>query len=125
MIEERDTNLTEDKMKGENKDLQNVETDLVLPQILGSSYKMSLSQISWKSSNTDVISIKNGEGYTYPDYIGKVTQPSEDTEVTLTGTFTFTKTNSNIEKDIVLTKDYKVLVKGKSLDEEEGSVPFL
>ena len=119
MIEERDTNLTEDKMKGENKDLQNVETDLVLPQILGSSYKMSLSQISWKSSNTDVISIKNGEGYTYPDYIGKVTQPSEDTEVTLTGTFKFTKTNSNIEKDIVLTKDYKVLVKAKAIDEEE------
>ena len=61
MIEERDTNLTEDKMKGENKDLQNVETDLVLPQILGSSYKMSLSQISWKHINSCDEVLKIGE----------------------------------------------------------------
>ena len=118
MNEEIDANLTEDKMKGENTDLQNVETDLVLPQILGSTYKQSLSQISWKSSNTDVIAIQDGEGYTYPDYIGKVTQPTEDTEITLTATFKFTKTNSSLEKDITFTKDYKVLVKAKKIDEE-------
>ncbi|WP_455543564.1 InlB B-repeat-containing protein, partial [Intestinibacter sp.] len=118
-MEEEIATLTEEKMKGENTDLQNVQSNLVLPQILGNSYKLSLSQISWTSSNTDVISIKNGDGYAYPDYVGQVTQPAEDTEVTLTATFKFNKTNSAIEKDIILKKEYKVLVKAKTVDEEQ------
>ena len=112
--------VTEDSIKGENVNLQEVTSDLDLPQILGGSYRNSLTQITWTSSNPEIIEIvKNGYDWDYNNYTGKVTIPSSDTQVTLTAAFTFTKTNSTYEEDIILTKEFQVAVKKTGGDEEE------
>lgn len=109
--------LTEDSIKGGNTDLNNVTKDLVLPQIIGNNARKAWSKITWESSNTDVISIENtGYNSLINPKAGKVKQQPDDTEVTLTATFTANDTilNSYVEKPkdfTTLTKTYKVIVK--------------
>nr|WP_253288307.1 carboxypeptidase regulatory-like domain-containing protein [Blautia sp. MSJ-19] len=111
-------NLTWDKIKGSNTDVAGVTSDLTLPQCLNTSAKMAWSKITWTSSNEDVISFKDtGYGSLIDAKTGVVTQPKEDTEVTLTATFNANDTllNSYVEKVsdfATLTKEFKVTVKG-------------
>lgn len=111
-------NLTWDKIKGSNTDAAEVTSDLTLPQCLSTSAKMAWSKITWTSSNEDVISLKDtGYGSLIDAKAGVVTQPKEDTEVTLTATFNANDTllNSYVEKVsdfAALTKEFKVMVKG-------------
>lgn len=76
--------LNGDKIKGNNKSIDEVTEDLSLPQIMGSGANSSWSTISWESSNTDAINIKQGDdwGYITVPRIGVVTRTEEDQEVT-------------------------------------------
>ena len=110
--------LDEAKIKGENESLGAVEKTLVLPQILSNSARTAWSQITWESSNPDILAIE-GTGYdTLLDAkAGKITAPETDQEVTLTATFKANDSilNSYVEKvsDFkTFQKAFKVTVKG-------------
>ena len=109
--------LTADQIKGANASLDEVTENLTLPQCMTDSSRTAWSQITWTSSNEDVIKIdKTGyDGITDPKQ-GTVTRPAEDTEVTLTATFNANEANlnTNVEKvsDFEPTvKTFKVTVK--------------
>ncbi|QSX04861.1 S-layer homology domain-containing protein [Sedimentibacter sp. zth1] len=95
---EQDVNLlTEDAIKNENVDLQNVKTQLILPSEIGSKK----SWITWES-NSDLIKI---EGNSLDGYKGNVTIPTEDTEASLTATFKYRFSDDpiTVEKIVPIT----------------------
>ena len=107
-----------DNIKGANTEQTEVTTDLTLPQIMTASARTSWSQITWTSSDPDVISIDD-TGYnaiTDPKK-GTIHAQPEDKEVTLTATFQANDSslNGNVEKVAdfaTYTKEFKVTVKG-------------
>lgn len=110
--------LTWDRIKGENTSQTEVTSNLTLPQCMGTSLRTVWSTISWTSSNPDVISIQK-PSIDSPIYAatGVINQPVEDTEVTLTATFTANKSvmNEQVEKisDInTISVPFTVTVKG-------------
>lgn len=110
--------LTWDRIKGENTSQTEVTSNLTLPQCMGTSLRTVWSTISWTSSNPDVISIQK-PSIDSPIYAatGVINQPVEDTEVTLTATFTANESvmNEQVEKisDInTISVPFTVTVKG-------------
>ena len=110
--------LTWDRIKGENTSQTEVTSNLTLPQCMGTSLRTVWSTISWTSSNPDVISIqKPSIDSSLYAATGVINQPVEDTEVTLTATFTANKSvmNEQVEKisDInTISVPFTVTVKG-------------
>ena len=110
--------LTWDRIKGENTSQTEVTSNLTLPQCMGSSLRTVWSTISWTSSKPDVISIqKPSIDSSNHAATGVINQPVEDTEVTLTATFTANKSvmNEQVEKisDInTISVPFTVTVKG-------------
>ena len=109
--------LTWDKIKGENTDQTEVTSNLTLPQRMGNSLRTVWSTITWTSSNTDVIQIQNPSDSLSYEATGVINQPEEDTEVTLTATFTANDSvmNEQVEKtsDIdTISVPFIVTVKG-------------
>ena len=110
--------LTWDRIKGENTSQTEVTSNLTLPQCMGSSLRTVWSTISWTSSNPDVISIqKPSIDSSIYAATGVINQPVEDTEVTLTATFTANESvmNEQVEKisDInTISVPFTVTVKG-------------
>ena len=110
--------LTWDSIKGNNESQEEVDSDLTLPGCMGSNARSVWSEITWESSEPDVISIQapSIDSMIYPR-TGKIQPKTEDTEVTLTATF---KANSNVINDYfekvdsfgTITKTFKVTVKG-------------
>ena len=112
--------VTAETIRGTNTDLTNVTQNLVLPKVVDGK---KWTQISWTSSNEQVISISN-QNQTSADtlfnpYVGVVKQGAADQDVTLTAKFTFQRTNDTIggEEPIVLYLTYKVTVKAISADQ--------
>lgn len=110
--------LTWDKIKGSNETQTEVTSNLTLPQCMGTSLRQVWSTITWTSSNTDVVSIQK-PSIDSPIYAatGVINQPVEDTEVTLTATFTANDTvmNEQVEKatDIATIRvPFTITVKG-------------
>lgn len=87
MQEEADR-LTWDSIKGSNTSEEEVASDLTLPGCMGSNARSVWSQITWESSDPDVISIQKPsiDSMIYPK-TGKIQPKAADTEVTLTATF--------------------------------------
>ena len=117
-IETDHASLTWDKIKGSNTDETAVTSDLTLVRCMTSSMRTAWSEITWTSSNTDVISIENPsvDSPIYPA-TGKITQPTDDTQVTLTATFYANDTllNDRVEEVsdfTTLKKEFTVTVKG-------------
>lgn len=110
--------LTWDRIKGENTSQTEVTSNLTLPQCMGTSLRTVWSTISWTSSNTNVISIqKPSIDSSLYAATGVINQPVEDTEVTLTATFTANESvmNEQVEKisDInTISVPFTVTVKG-------------
>ena len=110
--------LTWDRIKGENTSQTEVTSNLTLPQCMGTSLRTVWSTISWTSSNTNVISIqKPSTDSSLHAATGVINQPVEDTEVTLTATFTANESvmNEQVEKisDInTISLPFTVTVKG-------------
>ena len=109
--------VTAETIRGANTDLTNVTQNLVLPKVVDGK---KWTQISWTSSNEQVISISN-QNQTSADtlfnpYVGVVKQGAADQDVTLTAKFTFQRTNDTIggEEPIVLYLTYDVIVKAIS-----------
>ena len=117
MQEEADR-LTWDSIKGSNTSEEEVASDLTLPGCMGSNARSVWSQITWESSDPDVISIQKPsiDSMIYPK-TGKIQPKAADTEVTLTATF---KANDivlndyfeNADKFGTITKTFTVTVKG-------------
>ncbi len=112
--------VTAETIRDTNNDLQTVTQNLVLPKVVDGK---KWTQISWTSSNEQVISISD-QNQTSADtlfnpYVGVVKQGATDQEVTLTAKFTFQRTNDTIggEKPIVDYRIYKVTVKAISADQ--------
>ena len=108
--------LTWDVIKGDNAAQTAVTADLVLPVFIGAdAYADVISDITWESSNTEVISITtNGNAWDHEASTGTVTKPLEDTEVTLTATLTFKKDSS-----CKVQKTFDLTVKGYTQEELE------
>ena len=110
--------LTWDRIKGKNTSQTEVTSNLTLPQCMGTSLRTVWSTISWTSSKPDVISIqKPSIDSSLYAATGVINQPVEDTEVTLTATFTANKSvmNEQVEKisDInTISVPFTVTVKG-------------
>lgn len=112
--------VDEEAIRGENADLNSVSENLVLPKVADG--KM-WTQISWTSSNDNVISISS-ENQTSADtlfepYVGVVKPGAENQKVTLTATFTFQRTNdvTGSEEPITINKVYEVTVKAINEDQ--------
>lgn len=107
-------------IKGENADLNSVSENLVLPKVVDG--KM-WTQISWTSSNDNVISISSEKQASadtlFEPYVGVVKPGAEDQKVTLTATFAFQRTNdvTGSEEPITMNKVYQVTVKAISEDQ--------
>ena len=105
-------------IKGTNTDQQEVTSDLTLPKCMGTSAKQVWSRITWTSSNEDIIHVQTQSTDAIIDpSVGVVTQPAEDTEVTLTAVFSANDNvlNTNVEQIAdfgTVTKEIKVTVKG-------------
>ena len=114
--------LVWDTIRNANLTEEEVTTDLILPQCMGTSARKVWSEITWTSSDPSVISIdKTGYDSMIDPKKGTVTQPTEDTKVTLTATFQANDTalNEYVEKvgDFgTITKTFEVTVKGKQAD---------
>ena len=113
--------VDEDAIKGENTAIDNVTENLVLPKVVDNK---KWTQISWTSSNEQVISVSNKNQSTadtlFNPYVGVVKQGATDQKVTLTAKFTFQRTNdvTGSEEPIVLYKAYNVTV--KAIDGEQA-----
>ena len=113
--------VDEDAIKGENTAIDNVTENLVLPKVVD---EKKWTQISWTSSNEQVISVSNKNQSTadtlFNPYVGVVKQGATDQTVTLTAKFTFQRTNdvTGSEEPIVLYKAYNVTV--KAIDGEQA-----
>ncbi|MEG0569526.1 MAG: hypothetical protein RR543_03965, partial [Erysipelotrichales bacterium] len=101
-----------DNMKKDNPDLDNVTSNLDLPQHIDGK---KWARITWTSSDTNIITVDTSNtsnpSHFYDPYIGKVKQSYDDKIVTLTAT---TKNNlvQTGQKDLIIPKDIKVTVKG-------------
>ena len=113
--------VSEADLLGENKSLGNVTSDLVLPKIADGK---KWTQISWTSSDDNVISISSKNQTTadtlFNPYVGTVKQGAADEKVTLTAAFTFQRTNevTGREEPVVLYKTFDVTV--KAIDGEKA-----
>ena len=88
---------------GSNTSSTEVTSDLTLPQIMGTNARQVWSQVTWTSSDPDIIAIQStGYDSLIDPKAGKITQPTNDTEVTLTATF---KANDTILNDNVESVD--------------------
>lgn len=100
--------VDDDVIKGSNHSTAEVKTDLILPKYVGDG---RWSEISWISTNTDVISIgKTNPSDFYSDYKGTVKRGTKDEAVKLIAIFTFNYTNSG--EAVALNKEFIVNVKG-------------
>lgn len=99
--------LTDESIKDQNTDLQNVKTQLNLPSEIGGKK----SWITWES-DSNLVKI---DGNSLNGYTGKVTIPSVDTNVNLKATFTYRYS------DIAITaeKTFPIVIKAPSGDEAE------
>ena len=115
--------VTAETIRGTNTDLTNVTQNLVLPKVVDGK---KWTQISWTSSNEQVISISNQNQASadtlFDPYVGVVKQGAADQKVTLTAKFTFQRTNDTIgsEEPIVLYLTYDVTVKAISETQAEA-----
>ncbi|SFB18592.1 Ig-like domain (group 2) [Acetitomaculum ruminis DSM 5522] len=97
--------ITEDDIKGDNENLDEVKENLKLPNSVSGA---GFADITWTSSNKNVIAIT---GYSWDDFSkGTITQPDEDTDVTLTANIKFNKTDYS-DKEISIEKKFVVTVK--------------
>ena len=106
--------MTTEILNNVTVDMENdVTENLSLPKIVDNK---KWTQISWVSSNTDVISISTENQSTadtlFNPYIGVVKQGETDEQVTLTATFTFMLTNdvTGNEQPITMNKTFTVTV---------------
>lgn len=106
---------------GSNTSATEVTSDLTLPQIMGTNARQVWSQVTWTSSDPNIIAIQStGYDSLIDPKAGKITQPTNDTEVTLTATFKANDTilNDNVESvdDFgTIVKIFKVTVKGNGI----------
>ena len=100
--------VDDDAIKGSNDSTAEVKTDLILPKFVGNA---RWSQISWISTNVDVISVgKANPSDFYSDYKGTVKRGTKDEKVKLIAVFTFNYANSG--EEVVLNKEFTVNVRG-------------
>lgn len=105
--------LSEIQLSGE------VESDLELPKYIGGQNGKTWVEIQWKTSDSRVIAISEENQWDsadarYNPYVGKVLRGEADQAVTLTATAVFNRTNNangGTEQEILLTKEYPVVVK--------------
>ena len=105
-IEAESELMTAERILGENKDINSVTSDLILPRCMGTSLKTAWSVTDWSSSDPSVISVEKPDPDTaLTPATGKVHPQSEDKEVTLTAEF---KVNDVILNSYVETpEDFK------------------
>lgn len=114
--------VSETDLLGGNESLDNVTSVLVLPKIADGK---KWTQISWTSSDDNVISISSKNQTTadtlFNPYVGTVKQGATDKNVTLTAAFTFQRTNevTGREEPVVLYKTFDVIV--KAIDGEKAA----
>ncbi|MBR1811160.1 MAG: hypothetical protein IJ766_05890 [Clostridia bacterium] len=111
--------VTAETIKGNNASLDEVTDDLVLYKTVNgeNGSRIGWTLISWESSAPDVIAVddsaQSSSDTLFAPYIGRVKRGMRDTDVTLTATFTFQRTDATTnEAPITITKDYAVTVKG-------------
>lgn len=109
--------LSWNMIKGSNEDAAAVTTDLSLPQCMSTSAKTAWSEITWESSDPEVITFEDtGYGMISPKK-GVIHPRPADTEVTLTATFKANDTllNGNVESVddfATYTREFKITVEG-------------
>lgn len=117
-MNEEGNDLTWDTIKGGNASQDAVTESLTLPQIMTSSARTAWSNITWTSSNPEVISIdKTGYDGITDAKKGTVHEVADDTQVTLTASFKVNESilNKNVDKEKNFTtfeKQFVVTVKG-------------
>lgn len=99
--------LTEESIKDQNSDLQNVKTQLNLPSKIGGEK----SWITWES-DSNLVKI---DGNSLNGYTGKITISSVDTNVNLKATFTYRYS----DVAITVEKTFPIVIKAPSGDEAE------
>ncbi len=107
-------NLTQEELKGENTDLNHVQSDLTLP---GKVNNKSYAKLQWESSNPDVLEIKiEGDSWD-PTYKGIAKPGVEDKNVTLTATVEYNFTNNESEEEEIskLKKEFDITVKAAAV----------
>lgn len=115
--------VTDQSIAASNASIDDVTENLELPKIIDDK---KWTQISWSSSNENVISIST-ENQTTADtlfnpYVGVVKQSAADEQVTLTASFTFMLTNdvTGNETPITMSKVFTVTVKAMRDEEAEA-----
>nr|WP_296156060.1 Ig-like domain-containing protein [uncultured Blautia sp.] len=110
--------LSWNMIKGSNEDAAAVTTDLSLPQCMSTSAKTAWSEITWESSDPEVITFEDtGYGALINPKKGVIHPRPDDTEVTLTATF---KANDNllngnvesVDDFATYTREFKITVVG-------------
>ncbi len=110
--------LSWNMIKGSNEDAAAVTTDLSLPQCMSTSAKTAWSEITWESSDPEVVTFENtGYGALIDPKKGVIHPRPDDTEVTLTATF---KANDNllngnvesVDDFATYTREFKITVEG-------------
>ena len=108
-------------IKGSNEDTEKVTADLSLPQCMSTSAKTAWSEITWESSDPEVVTFENtGYGALIDPKKGVIHPRPDDTEVTLTATF---KANDNllngnvesVDDFATYTKEFKITVVGSHI----------
>lgn len=113
--------LSWNMIKGSNEDTEKVTADLSLPQCMSTSAKTAWSEITWESSDPEVVTFENtGYGALIDPKKGVIHPRPDDTEVTLTATF---KANDNllngnvesVDDFATYTKEFKITVVGSHI----------
>ena len=110
--------LSWNMIKGSNEDAQKVTAALSLPQCMSTNAKTAWSEITWESSDPEVITFEDtGYGALINPKKGVIHPRPDDTEVTLTATF---KANDNllngnvesVDDFATYTREFKITVEG-------------
>lgn len=110
--------LSWNMIKGSNEDAQKVTAALSLPQCMSTNAKTTWSEITWESSDPEVITFEDtGYGALIDPKKGVIHPRPDDTEVTLTATF---KANDNllngnvesVDDFATYTREFKITVEG-------------
>lgn len=109
------SNITQEEIKGENLDLNNVKSNLTLSTEVNSK---TYAKIHWNSNDSSVLEIKTEGDSWNPKYKGIVKPGAEDKNVTLTATVEYIFTNTDLQKTEIskLKKEFTVTVKANSTD---------
>ena len=102
-----DAILTEQNIKGDNENLESVQSDLVLPSCIQGD-KYNFAWIEWESSDTSHLTVdgsgrSGGADALYAPFAGVAYRDGEAHEVTLTATVCNPSTDVSIQKTFTVT----------------------